>query len=105
MIGIPVRDHIIICRYMALSRPLFFFLLITFSATSVSAQVAERDSLALLAIFDKTDGPNWSETITWTSNPVSAWEGIAVADNRVIALLFTGFGLRGELPPEIWDLV
>ena len=46
-------------------------------------QVLEVDSLALVALYDSTDGPDWVDAATWLNGPVSTWEGVTVIGNRV----------------------
>ena len=44
---------------------------------AVTAQVNVRDSLALVALYNSTDGPNWYNHDNWlTSAPVKNWAGI-----------------------------
>ncbi|MEN8194565.1 MAG: hypothetical protein ABFS12_17225, partial [Bacteroidota bacterium] len=47
------------------------------------AQVLEQDSLALVALYDSTDGNNWTNNENWLTGPVSTWYGIKVLENRV----------------------
>ena len=63
-----------------------------------------NDSLALVAIYDATDGPNW--TNTWNLNqPMSSWYGITLNnDGCVIEIYLNGNNLVGFIPSEIGDL-
>ena len=67
-------------------------------------QVVEEDSLALVALYNSTDGPNWTNHDNWLSGPVSTWYGVTVDGDRVIRLDLTENNLNGLLPPEIGDL-
>ncbi|MFY0653360.1 MAG: VCBS repeat-containing protein [Cyclobacteriaceae bacterium] len=68
----------------------------------------ERDSLALLAIYDAMDGANWTGTLVgWrrdNTTPVGEWTGVVDGGNRIIQLNLPGRGLQNELPEEIKDI-
>ena len=69
------------------------------------AQVAEQDSLALVALYNSTDGPNWSNNTNWiTSGPVSEWYGVTVTGGHVIGLTLNTNQLTGSIPAEIGNL-
>ncbi len=38
----------------------------------------EQDSLALVAIYNAMDGPNWYYNENWLTGPVSTWSGVHV---------------------------
>ena len=69
-----------------------------------SAQVLEQDSLALVALYNSTNGPNWDIQFNWLQAPVAMWEGVEVSDSRVTKLDLSDNGLTGELPNEIGNL-
>jgi Leucine-rich repeat (LRR) protein len=68
------------------------------------AQVAEQDSLALVAIYNSTNGAEWTNNENWLTGPVEDWYGIEVKDGRVSAIDLSGNNLSGPLPTEIGDL-
>lgn len=69
------------------------------------SQINLNDSLALVAIYNATDGPNWNNSSNWLSaSPVDTWHGISVFNGRVRQLFLNGNNLYGELPPEIGNL-
>lgn len=69
---------------------------------SSPAQVLEQDSLALVAFYNSTDGPNWNNNTGWLSEPVSTWYGVVVDDERVKELKFySDNNLNGEVPEDI----
>ena len=69
----------------------------------VNAQVIESDSLALVALYDSTDGANW--TNTWDLNePVNSWYGVTVNANRIQQLNLNNNNLNGVLPFKIGNL-
>ena len=68
------------------------------------AQVLEQDSLALVAFYNSTGGPNWNNNANWLTGPVSAWYGVTVGGGRVIELKVYSNNLIGTLPNEIGEL-
>ena len=66
--------------------------------------VVEADSLALIALYDSTDGPNWN--IQWDFNQlVETWEGITVRGNRVAGISLPNNNMQGPMPKEMRDLL
>ena len=72
------------------------------------------DRAALVALYNATNGPEWTASRHWLSNrPLGEWYGVVTDDNgRVIRLeltvhihhRLTGNNLTGELPPELGNL-
>ncbi len=81
-----------------------FLLGLCFLPCQMQAQVVEKDSLALVALYDSTDASNWINSQNWLSGPVSSWRGITVASGRVSAISLRANNLVGQLPPELSDL-
>ena len=53
----------------------------------IKAQVNIQDSLALVDLYNSTDGPNWIYNEYWLSEkPVNLWHGVGFYDKRVISL-------------------
>lgn len=71
-----------------------------------NAQVLEQDSLALVALYNQTNGPGWLFKDHWlvAGHPVSWWYGVEIHDNRVIRLDMSDNMLNGHIPGEIGDL-
>lgn len=63
----------------------------------------EMDSLALVALYNATDGVNWNNNSNWLTGPVSTWFGITVANDTVTHIDLPFNGLVGTLPSEIGD--
>ncbi|MFC1547284.1 immunoglobulin domain-containing protein, partial [Candidatus Neomarinimicrobiota bacterium] len=65
----------------------------------------QKDSLALVALYDSTDGANWTDKTNWkTGQPLSTWYGVTVSGGRVTHLDLYQNNLTGTIPPEIGDL-
>ena len=85
---------------------------ITASAGEVSQSVAvmvmlpSPDRETLIAIYNATDGPNWTQQDNWLSEtPVSTWYGVTTNDmDRVTGLHLGNVGLAGSLPAELGQL-
>jgi hypothetical protein len=72
---------------------------------TVSAQVTEQDSLAIVALYDSTEGVNWTNNNNWlTGQPVSTWHGITVSNGRIAGIDLWANNLVGSIPPEIGNL-
>src|SRR3954468_18363639 len=71
--------------------------------TTAKAQAVDvNDSLALVDLYDSTNGPGWYRHANWlTTQPVSTWYGITVTENRVIKIDLYSNRLTGTLPSSI----
>ncbi len=69
---------------------------------SAFAQINEKDSLALIALFDATSGAGWVKT--WETEKVEDWHGVVLtADGqRVSELRLAENNLVGALPAEFF---
>jgi Leucine-rich repeat (LRR) protein len=86
-------------------------LAIIFTVFNSTAQVNEQDSLALVALYNSTDGPNWTCGCNenWLNTPVNQWYGITVENSRVTEIYLSlgiigcepSCGLNGSIPPAI----
>ena len=62
------------------------------------------DSLALVALYNTTNGSNWVDKSNWLNGDVSNWFGVTVSNGRVTELNFRFNQLSGNIPPEIGQL-
>ncbi len=64
------------------------------------------DRAALVALYDATGGPDWTDRTNWTGGePLDAWHGVKTdADGRVAALALPENELAGTLPVALRDL-
>jgi Leucine-rich repeat (LRR) protein len=73
--------------------------------TPVTAQVDVQDSLALVDLYNSTDGPHWKSHRNWlTSMPVKYWAGIKVSEHRVWSINLSGRNLNGTIPSSLGNL-
>ncbi len=70
----------------------------------LSAQVPVQDSLALVALYDSTDGANWTDNTRWLTASVSTWFGVTVSGGRVTDVSLSSNNLNGHIPQEIGNL-
>ena len=61
---------------------------------------------ALVALYNATDGPNWSVNTNWLSDrPISDWAGVYTdRSGRVSSLSLSRNGLNGPIPAELAGL-
>ena len=84
-----------------------FLLLCLFALLfSGKAQVLEQDSLALVALYNSTNGPGWLSHTNWLApgKTVGTWKGITVSGNRVVRIDLGFNQLAGHIPEEIGSL-
>ena len=65
------------------------------------------DSLALVAIYNASDGANWTKNNWDLTKPLDEWKAVTLTDGRVTALKLTTSGVIAQewtLPDEIGDL-
>lgn len=80
-------------------------LLFTLTLTYVKAQINVQDSLALVDLYNSTNGTGWKIKTNWLSKqPVNTWYGLNVVGGRVNVLTLQNNALRGSLPVSFGDL-
>src|SRR6266540_5803395 len=73
---------------------------------TVNAKVNQQDSLALVDLYNSTNGPNWNNHTNWlTKNPVSTWYGVTIKNKRVTQIVLPMNNLTGSLPSSLSDLI
>ena len=78
---------------------------------------ADRDRTALVALYEATDGPNWTNSENWlTDAPLGQWHGVTTdGSGRVSGIDLSGHwesgiggyvraGLSGPIPPQLGNL-
>ena len=69
------------------------------TAPTTSQTIEAKERAALVALYESTDGSNWTLSANWlTDEPLSVWYGVVTYSNgRVTELHLSGNGLRGTL--------
>lgn len=71
-------------------------------------QIPQAEFDALVALYNATDGPNWTNNNGWntTTNDVDGggWYGVTVENGHVTELFLSQNGLAGTLPAVLGDL-
>jgi len=87
---------------------LLAILLLSFFTSSGQGSL-ESDRLALIALYNSTNGPAWFQNAGW--NPVGSpgdspcgWYGVTCEGGRVTGLNLLQSGLDGSIPPAIGNL-
>ena len=63
------------------------------------------DSLALVDLFNSTDGNNWNHKDGWLTNkPLEEWHGIKMLNGRVTEIRLLANRLTGKIPESIGNL-
>ena len=78
-----------------------------YGLTIAPAPSRQLDSLALVAIYNASDGANWNKNKWELDKPIDTWSAVTVTDNRVTALKLSTSGVIAKdwtLPAEIGDL-
>lgn len=72
---------------------------------AAQVQIPQTECLALVALYNSTDGPNWDDNTNWlaTSTPCD-WYGIDCFGGSVLNLGLNTNQLNGSIPPEIGNL-
>ena len=92
----PLRTLSIVLAFLPLYVP----------ATVHAQNTVATDKAALVALYNATDGANWTTNMNWSSEePLSSWSGVTTnTDGRVTELDLDGNGLDGTLPAALGDL-
>ncbi|MCY3554714.1 MAG: Ig-like domain-containing protein [Gemmatimonadetes bacterium] len=72
----------------------------------VTVEEVDLDLQALVALYNATDGPNWSDNTNWLSGePLHTWHGVrADHDGRIWSLWLSDNQLSGRIPSELGQL-
>ena len=66
---------------------------------------AETDRAALEALYDATDGTNWTDSTNWkTDAPLDQWHGVTMHGGRVWGVDLSDNGLTGSIPNDLGSL-
>ncbi len=78
----------------------------TVSGDNCGVADSEQDRAALVALYNATDGANWTNNTNWLSDePIGEWHGVTTDDEgRVAELSLTRNQLSGEIPAGLGSL-
>ncbi|MCK4701269.1 MAG: hypothetical protein KAT38_13065, partial [Bacteroidales bacterium] len=68
------------------------------------SQLFHTDSLALVALYNSTNGSTWTNSSNWLIGNVTDWYGVTVSSDRVTQVDLGSNNLVGTIPPEIGNL-
>ena len=76
------------------------------ATSSLTSEAANSDSVALVALYNATNGPSWRNKTNWLSNqPLDEWEGVSTENvGHVYELRLERNRLSGEIPAELGNL-
>ncbi|MFI0428880.1 leucine-rich repeat domain-containing protein [Mariniflexile sp. HMF6888] len=82
---------------------------VTLTVTPDTCGVPQTERDALMALYNDTDGGNWTNTLAnnqpWNINtPVCDWYGVTVTDGKVTGLNLNNNNLSGTIPSQLGDL-
>jgi hypothetical protein len=86
---------------------LFVFNAFAFNILQAANTPRQDDSLALVAIYNATNGPGWSNTTQkWKTGPISGWYGVKLnsSNTRVSKIDIPNLNLQGTIPDSIGNL-
>jgi uncharacterized repeat protein (TIGR02059 family) len=104
-IGALIQEGSYVCKSQSTEIPNFEIRTVYDVALNVSG--LERDSLALVDIYNAADGANWTNAEYWLTDSVSKWKGITVENGRVTKLRLNQINMGGNggtLSPSIGQL-
>ncbi len=64
----------------------------------------EQDSLAMVALYENTNGENWTTSQNWTSGKLNTWEGLNMIKDSLKSINLPANQLEGVLPTELGNL-
>ena len=76
------------------------------ATSALTSEAANSDSVALVALYNATNGPSWRNKTNWLSNqPLGEWEGVSTENvGQVYELRLERNRLSGEIPSELGNL-
>ena len=99
--GVPADDRTI-TAYVAAS----YLTYEPGNPSSVTVMVTAVDTEPLVALYNATDGANWTNNTNWLTNEaISEWHGVTTnSDGRVTRLELINNQLTGPIPAELGNL-
>ena len=93
-------------KSMKLILPNFFFALFTSLAGTAYAEIPQIERDALIALYNSTDGANWTENTSWLGavGTECDWYGVTCSSGSVSRIGLYRNSLSGSIPAAIGDL-
>lgn len=66
--------------------------------------ISTADSVALVSLYNATNGAGWSEQSNWLTGAADTWLGIGVTSERVTSITLPENNLTGTLPTAMYTL-
>ncbi len=63
-----------------------------------------QDSLALVSLYNLTNGASWTNNENWLTGKVSDWHGIQLEESRVTYIELFENNLTGDLINDVWTI-
>src|SRR4051794_1540434 len=73
--------------------------------TAYAQAVNKQDSLALVDLYNSTNGDAWNDNAGWLTSPVINLHGIYMTGTRVTGINLDGIGLTGTIPSSLGNIV
>src|SRR5438105_4616827 len=86
---------------------LFCLVFAVYANTCITANaqaVNKQDSLALVDLYNSTNGAGWNDNSGWLTGPVTTWSGITITGTRVTGIYFVDNHLSGGIPSSLGNL-
>ncbi len=90
---------------MSTLRPFrLMFAIVLLTQNIWASTINTSDSLALVSLYNSTNGENWVKNDNWLTGPVKTWYGLVFDKDSLKALNLSGNNLTGSLPLDIYNL-
>ena len=101
-----MREQMTLPAFRRTPRAVFVFAAFLFLAGGNAQGTVAKDRAALVALYNATDGPNWSNNTHWGSNQqLSAWFGVTTdSGGRVTRVSLSENQLTETIPSELGNL-
>ena len=78
----------------------------TYTVLVIREGTVATDTIALMALYNSTDGANWTTNTNWgTTEPIGTWFGVFInTDGRVTTLYLLNNNLNGTMPASLGNL-
>ena len=102
--NLSLKPKLIVMRKKTILFCLLFIIGTGTDGFAFTQSVNVGDSLALVDLYNATNGPAWNHDKKWLKGPVSKWYGITTKEGRVTEIDLTFNNLNGTIPPSFSNL-